>query len=285
MKNAATASRRLTANRLAWMAIPTCAACIFACADLSDSTETVPMTSKALSESGLVEGEALGSVPAEWLNYQPAPDDMAETVRINWIHEDSKTEKQNLQKMTLKAGNALDQTVTAHITVRFSGLALETATLDLGTFELKAGGEALVSISSDEIPLQTVRGVCKAVAKMEVSDKSGYITSAGSEGIYYRNLPDYKGVQVFGEEIFYKEENGAFFDINAETAKLGLEASATTTLGRKLNENGVFEDVRAAEHAVWSAGDNAPIIITRMSSGTAPEDPEQELKEMNDAEK
>jgi len=175
-------------------------------------------------------------------------DDPDSIIDIKWADREA-ADKDLIQtdSLGLIVSNRMNLPTVITVSVYFSGILEKTAEIELGPFDIAPKEELFLEISDSDLPIQTTQGVCQATASViaEYEDRDGqWYKRISTDGIFYRNNPGYKGLSIFGSQIFISQFGGQFLDIARSFSQSGLEAMSEVSFGRIKKSNGVFEDVK-----------------------------------------
>jgi hypothetical protein len=226
----------------------------------------IQSASSALTEDPSTIGNAATASASSASNEEVVfgDDSPTPTIDIAWENGDTDKNTLNTDTLTLKVTNHLDIPAKVTVSVHTAGILEETADLNLGPFSVDVKGEILVTVSNDELPMQTTRGVIQAYATVEAAYNDGVndtVSRNGSAPLYYKQLSNYKSMLVFGEKIFMNEHKGRFTDLTDVVRANGLENAKNTSLGRIKRNGKDFEEVTINSSIAAGNGENQPVIV------------------------
>ncbi len=201
-------------------------------------------------------------------------DDPDPNIEVRWLTEDAENKPVDTAAIFLIVKNHLSLPAEISVEIVFGGLFDQRVSLNLGVRTLDAKEEAYLEISSDEIPIQTTKGVCAACAFVTaVYDQNGitWTASASSDNIYYRHNSDYKKLKFFKEKVFVKQYGGKLMDMDDFVSNKGSVndyKGVTTGRVKKDSKQSEFTEVKfnidAADKAVLKGAGIGEMSIAEM---------------------
>ncbi len=259
-----------------------------ACDNQNSSTRVEAQSSALIAEQSAesaaepeTEAVDVGTAPTPEVGEATGNDAPTPTVEIAWANGDTEKNVLNTDVLSLKVTNFLDIPVSVKVVVHTAGILAETAEVDLGSVALAAQGEIFLDVQNDAIPMQTTKGVCQAYATAEVTFNNGQedtVAITGSAPLYYRQLPNYKGMLVFGQKIFKKEYKGRFTDLLTEVQNNGLDVAKAAVLGRIKRNGKDFEDVTIDSVTAANEQDGEPVLVGMGMGSAGSYEEEEEMR-------
>jgi hypothetical protein len=213
-----------------------------------------------------------------------AGDQIDPTITVSWSVGKADKEVEDADALSLEIANHLSKPANVKIEVTFGGLLSESVTMDLGTQLLNGSTQTFLNISSDDIPVQTTKGVCAALASITATyDQNGepLVINATSDNLYYRHKSNYKGLKIFKEEVFLKQFKGEFINIDDfVTDKDAIKDYSDVSLGRvkKNVKDSVYSDVN-----IKSESGDQPTLIGAGIGEISIEELDRLMKEADNA--
>jgi hypothetical protein len=263
-----------------WMLVSVCALCALvfsACVDAPDPEfEIVPGMEK---EAGQVADGVLRSDEQELPGFEieeveppidvEAPEHPA---RLEWLLPSGDEADTAQEALRLRIENLLPSGISVYVYAQFFGLLGKEARVELGVHEVSAGGEIVLEVPAEAVPLQSTDTFCQAeagaiaAADGTTSDETDDALGVPAAAVFYRFGAGYQGVSAYSETQVRQQFDGRLVDVAENVTDDNLPAVLDTVIGRVV-EGESSSDVLLRDAVATNTADDEGVWITGYGFG------------------